>query len=763
MNKIIINNALILTILSTISVLLSGLASGSPNIQRINLLPLFFNRPFAVGGEVYFSGANDTYGTELWKSNGTPEGTGMIKDIFAGPQGGGGAIFAEFEGELYFSATSDWDVRGIWKTDGTLAGTVPLKAGLNAQSGVVVNGVLLLSAFDGVHGYELWKSDGTAAGTSMIKDIVVGAQGSSLSNLCNVGGILYFSVEDRRAASQGAQLWKSDGTEEGTVMVKNVNARYAQANMRNFSELEDTLYFVANDGINGSELWKSDGTLSGTKIVKDINPGDSSSAPSELILWEGYLYFSADDGINGRCWWKSDGTLQGTLKIKNIYAESPTLVGNCIFFVGVDPELARTLWKSDGTEEGTVLVKDIQPGSTQSNIFGLTAVGDVLYFSADDGIHGSELWRSDGTAQGTEMVADLVIGPAGSSPASLIAVSNKLFFSALSAESVRNEIYVLNAVGQGGEETQTIPFTAGAVYIKSLNIGDDGTTLALLGGSVGGGGLGEFGLNRSVVITSAGIDTSKYVGTAVELVGTEGDTFVLSMSYDVNAFIALFGGSATPILGWRDGTAWVTAINGNEGGASNFVRGPWMAEYALGTYGMDTATHTVWAVVNHNSLFAVIPGSGKLSLEPAYSTWLEGFLSPVQLDDPKFYAASKDPDHDGVSNLLEYAFNLSPVSPDVSLYDAEGGLSGLPRITRVESGGTYKLRIEYIRRTALSAPGITYIPQFSTDLTDRVDDWTPATGQEVTTLIDENWERVVIEDTDGGALRRFGRIKIVTQ
>jgi len=32
------------------------------------------------------------------------------------------------------------------------------------------------------------------------------------------------------------------------------------------------VFFAANDGITGFELWKSDGTAAGTVLVKDINP-----------------------------------------------------------------------------------------------------------------------------------------------------------------------------------------------------------------------------------------------------------------------------------------------------------------------------------------------------------------------------------------------------------------------------------------------------------------------------------------------------------
>ena len=41
----------------------------------------------------------------------------------------------------------------------------------------------------------------------------------------------------------------------------------------------NTLYFRADDGINGRELWKSDGTVSGTVMVKDIYSGSDGSSP----------------------------------------------------------------------------------------------------------------------------------------------------------------------------------------------------------------------------------------------------------------------------------------------------------------------------------------------------------------------------------------------------------------------------------------------------------------------------------------------------
>ncbi|MGB3652049.1 MAG: ELWxxDGT repeat protein, partial [Rivularia sp. (in: cyanobacteria)] len=197
------------------------------------------------------------------------------------------------------------------------------------------------------NGRELWKSDGTETGTVLIEDINPGEADSNPDKLTDVNGTAFFTADN---GTNGTELWKSDGTQTGTVLVKDIIPGSEGSNADNLTNVNGTLFFTVDDGANGNELWKSNGTAEGTVLVKDINPGTNSN-PDNLTNFDGILYFTADDGTNG-----------------------------------------TELWKSDGTAEGTVLVDDINPGSTSSNPDDLTVVNGELYFSADDGVNGRELW-----------------------------------------------------------------------------------------------------------------------------------------------------------------------------------------------------------------------------------------------------------------------------------------------------------------------------------------------------------------------------------
>ncbi|MCF8247796.1 MAG: hypothetical protein K9J37_03950 [Saprospiraceae bacterium] len=306
-------------------------------------------------------------------------------------------------------------------------------ASINPQNITEVNGVVFFTANDGINGRELWKSNGTSAGTVLVKDVYPGAESSNPSNLTNVNGVLFFSAY---TITNGYELWKSDGTTSGTVLI-DINPGSQSSSPINFSSVGGMLFFSAPAVGTENELWKSDGTSAGTVMVKDINPGVGGAYPSNLTNVNGMLFFSADNGTNGSELWKSDGTSAGTVMVKDIYPGSGhsninnlTNVNGMLFFSADNGTNGSELWKSDGTSAGTVMVKDIRTGVSSSSLSNFTDVNNVLYCRANNGTNGIELWKSDGTSAGTVMVKDIYPGSSSSNISNLTNLNGVLLFRA---------------------------------------------------------------------------------------------------------------------------------------------------------------------------------------------------------------------------------------------------------------------------------------------------------------------------------------------
>lgn len=387
--------------------------------------PFYFT---AVGNTLFFraqSWNGNRLDIELWKSDGTSDGTSLVKDINPSPFSVGSQPnnLVSVGQTLFFLADDGSSGEELWKSDGTSAGTTrvaDIRPGRltpnsqffssDARDLTAVGNTLFFVANDGSTGYELWKSDGTGAGTSRVADIRIGTTSSHPQFLTAIGNTLFFSVDywPGPGVDSSFGLWKSDGTSAGTTRVAGTSLGAGASLVRHLTAVGNTLFFVVYNGSIGNELWRSDGTSLGTFLVRDFNTNISAfSDQSSFTAIGNTLFFTANDGSRHEIW-RSDGTSNGTSRVTDISLSSSgyiphnlTTVGDTLFFTFNDGSSGNELWKSDGSSTGTRRVADINPGIIGSNPFNLKAIGDTLVFSANDGSSGFQLWKSDGTSTGT--------------------------------------------------------------------------------------------------------------------------------------------------------------------------------------------------------------------------------------------------------------------------------------------------------------------------------------------------------------------------
>ena len=350
--------------------------------------PLPGNFTALDGTTVLFTALDPAGGLEPWKTDGTSAGTARIIDLHPGPEWSIPIEFTPLRGIAYFAA----------------------------DDSVVHHGGI------GIYNRELFRTDGSAEGTYRVKDIFPGFNPSTPTDFIRYNHFVFFSAND---GVHGTELWRTDGTEAGTVEVADINpgaassgpqypiiARFRPSGQGEPSDRSavDQLVFLADDGTHGLELFKSDGTEEGTKLIKDINvSGDS--VPLGMTQYKGRVYFSADDGVHGTELWVTDGTEAGTQLFADInpgsLRSSPqdlTVAGGLLFFVTILPDDAhftvRTqLWVTDGTTVGTQMVYEEPGNSFGYAINNLIVVRKQLLFTAPNGVD------QDGYSIDTELFA----------------------------------------------------------------------------------------------------------------------------------------------------------------------------------------------------------------------------------------------------------------------------------------------------------------------------------------------------------------------
>jgi ELWxxDGT repeat protein len=455
---------------------------------------LTFNRPDGgghpeyltnVGDTVYFSAYEIGTGRDLWRSDGTPQGTRIAGGFEANSsynsdprnlQAVNDGLFFVADQKLHQLVSNVYTVAGNEQVavsryfSGTLSSQP--EAFYGAGSGVEFR------TTGGARGTDqFWFTDGSRFGTEwMIDDLdstyhLIGSNGlaafyelrlNGSSILASTGPMdLSFLTAGRplgfqqmgslavflaQAPDAALTLWVSDGTVSGSHSIRRLNSSSLPLTFVASSASATHCYFLTRNSLGVYELWKTDGTVPGTISVSLSDIAPDFTYESGLFASDDVVYFSAAQPHTGVELWQSDGTIVGTVLVSDTI---PGPVGGTpekgiafrggMVFSGMATEDGGTaLWFSDGTSVGTTrLLENFSSAAMHSSIDNLLAIGDLVYFTMATDHSGTELWKTDGTPAGTTLLKDLLPGTLSSLPQSMTEIDGQLMLTALDSQGVR--------------------------------------------------------------------------------------------------------------------------------------------------------------------------------------------------------------------------------------------------------------------------------------------------------------------------------------
>ena len=425
----------------------------------------------------FVGGASSTgKATQLWVTNGTQAGTRRVEDFSTVSPLSVPLNLTDADGTLFFTLEGADGLEELWQSNGTSQGTSLVKdlgtsALYSGYAGYLtsleaIGGTVYFTAYDTTHGAELWETNGTSQGTQLVKDINPGPAGSDPQGFVEFDDQLDFAAHDGSSPQQN-ELWTSNGTAGGTAMVASFSPGITQGSSSltpgstDFATLGSELLLPLEDGIHGPELWATDGTSAGTVLLAPVNPRAIAVLGSDA-----YFIGSRPTSLG---LWVTDGTAAGTTEILDLskyedpssFFVTPSLVasGGKLYFTTSDGGGGVDLWTSSGTAAGTSVVKDFTPPSGQSlsnvSIGYLTAFNGELAFLANDGTHGTQLWVSNGTGTGTQMVTD--VSSSGQPPSDPTAAGGSLYFFAPDPSTSDEDLWVTNGTVVGTSKVASIP------------------------------------------------------------------------------------------------------------------------------------------------------------------------------------------------------------------------------------------------------------------------------------------------------------------
>lgn len=350
---------------STGAYMVYNIAKGKKNSDYKSSLPRYIT---PIGGKLFFYAADNTSGVELWVSDGQINGeTKMVKNLYTETdESSYPSNLLKVNNKLFFRAFSltSTNYDDIYKDVYVY----------NAQSDTLIN-IFSTSPstrdveFVGTVGdrllftdtyYRTYITKPDFSGASILPVTAYNYSITTQSSVIYKNHLLFPAYVSPNLSSEN--LYKIDSLGNLSVV--------ATKTFENgpFIELNDIVYFAGriknsyNSDLDGRELWRTDGTNAGTYMVKNILPGSENGiAASSFYKLGGTIYFSANNNLNGTELWRTDGTTDGTYRIAPITfgtkIRNVKFLANHLnkFFFAVEPFNSNSvsLWTSDGTSEGT--------------------------------------------------------------------------------------------------------------------------------------------------------------------------------------------------------------------------------------------------------------------------------------------------------------------------------------------------------------------------------------------------------------------------
>ncbi|TXF91176.1 T9SS type A sorting domain-containing protein [Neolewinella aurantiaca] len=473
------------------AVLLCGTLSAQATLLqdiRTGSLSSSPTRFFEYNDKVLFRATTDSLGTELFITDGTADGTSVLKHINDSTSVSGGSSnpdnFHLFNGRVYFQATDGIHGAELWSTDGTTAGT-QLVYDLNTGSAtggvldpITYNDRLYFTAIDTFTNAELFLLNDAGDSTILAAEIVPGLSGGQpLSKIVHNDTLYFAALDGTPGFRPPTHLWKSDGTEAGTMQVTNQVEPILSPN--GFTSHNGLLYFSAATEFFGQELHVYDGDS--VRRISDLRAAESNGAPGNITSFGGKLVFSANSDSLGTELYVSNGTPDGHQLIDinltpntngigtrnsrpNAFVIIPGLAGaDQLAFVAED-SVANQYHFLTFNDAGEPVVESIldRYGVSVTRGNDMINTGSCLYFGGENDEFGIEMWKLSLIGNSVpERVTDINAGEANASPNELARAGNFIVFEA--TDSLGRELWSLPAdvAGYSFADAAAAPLSSG--------------------------------------------------------------------------------------------------------------------------------------------------------------------------------------------------------------------------------------------------------------------------------------------------------------